>query len=337
VVVCPNCGEGNPERARFCLACGTELAPATAAGEERKVVSVLFVDLVGFTARSDKADPEDVRATLRPYHTRVSREIERYGGTVEKFVGDAVMAVFGAPVAHEDDAERAVRSALRILGAIAELNEEHDLDLVARAAVATGEAVVSLGAQPGTGEGIATGDVVNTASRLQSEAPVGGLVVNEQTFRATRSAIDYEESPPVELKGKSEPVPLWRAIGTRSRFGVDTDELAAGPFVGRQRELQLLQSTYERMLGESEIQLVTLIGEPGVGKTRLLAEFRQWVDDRPEIVFWRQGRCLPYGDGITFWALGEIVKAHAGILESDRPADAAAKLATAVAEMEDSA
>jgi class 3 adenylate cyclase/tetratricopeptide (TPR) repeat protein len=337
VIVCPSCGEGNPERARFCLACGSELTATTTAGEERKVVSVLFVDLVGFTARSDKADPEDVRATLRPYHTRVSREIERFGGTVEKFVGDAVMAVFGAPLAHEDDAERAVRSALRILDAISELNEEHGLDLAARAAVATGEAVVSLGAQPGTGEGIATGDVVNTAARLQSEAPVGGLVVNEQTFRRTRDTIDYDNASPVELKGKSEPVPLWRAIGSRSRFGVDTDELAAGPFVGRQRELQLLQSTYERMLGESEIQLVTLTGEPGVGKTRLLAEFRQWVDDRPEIVYWRQGRCLPYGDGITFWALGEIVKAHAGILESDRPADAAAKLAAAVAEMDDSA
>jgi class 3 adenylate cyclase len=245
MIVCPNCGEGNPERARFCLACGTELTATTTAGEERKVVSVLFVDLVGFTARSDKADPEDVRATLRPYHTRVSREIERFGGTVEKFVGDAVMAVFGAPLAHEDDAERAVRSALRILDAITALNEEHGLDLAVRAAVATGEAVVSLDAQPGTGEGIATGDVVNTAARLQSEAPVGGLVVNEQTFRRTRDTIDYDKASPVALKGKAEPVPLWRAV--RVVAGRGGSLRAAGleaPFTGRDRELRLVKELF---------------------------------------------------------------------------------------------
>ena len=335
VTTCPTCGTENPAHARFCLGCGSPLAEAAPAAEERKVVSVLFVDLVGFTAGADGADPEDVRATLRPYHARVTREIERFGGTVEKFVGDAVMAVFGAPVAHEDDAERAVRSALRILDAIVELNEQERLDLAVRAAVATGEAVVSLQATPGTGEGIATGDVVNTAARLQSEAPVGGLVVNEQTMRATRGEIDYEELASVVVKGKGEPVPIWRALGARSRFGVDTDTLAAAPFVGRERELQLLQSTFERMLAESEIQLVTITGEPGVGKTRLLAEFRTWVDDLPELVSWRQGRCLPYGDGITFWALGEIVKAHAGILESDGPAEAAEKLETTVADMTD--
>jgi class 3 adenylate cyclase/tetratricopeptide (TPR) repeat protein len=332
-MVCRSCGEENPERARFCLACGTALE-LVASGEERKVVSVLFVDLVGFTAGADRADPEDVRATLRPYHARVSREIERFGGTVEKFVGDAVMAVFGAPVAHEDDPERAVRGGLRILDAIGELNEQEGLDLAVRAAVATGEAVVQLGAQPGTGEGIATGDVVNTAARLQSEAPTGGLVVNEQTHRATRDVIEYDELAPATVKGKDEPVPLWRALGARSRFGIDVDA-AQTLFVGRARELRLLQDTYERMAEEAEIQLVTLVGEPGVGKTRLLAEFRKWVDDRPELVVWRQGRCLPYGDGITFWALGEIVKAHAGILESDGPAEARRKLADAAADTDD--
>jgi class 3 adenylate cyclase/tetratricopeptide (TPR) repeat protein len=334
VTTCPSCGTENPAHARFCLGCGAALA-AQPAAEERKVVSVLFVDLVGFTAGADGADPEDVRATLRPYHARVTREIERFGGTVEKFVGDAVMAVFGAPVAHEDDAERAVRAALRSLDAIAELNDEAELELAVRAAVATGEAVVSLAATPGTGEGIATGDVVNTAARLQGEAPVGGLVVNEQTMRATRTAIDYEEMGSVTVKGKSEPIPLWRAIGARSRFGVDTDALAASAFVGRERELGLLQGTFERMLAEAEIQLVTITGEPGVGKTRLLSEFRAWVDDLPLLVSWRQGRCLPYGDGITFWALGEIVKAHAGILESDDPAAATAKLEQVVADMTD--
>ena len=183
-LVCSACGKENPAEARFCLACGTELVSAAPLGEERKVVSVLFVDLVGFTGRSDRADPEDVRAALRPYHERLKTEIERFGGTVEKFIGDAVMAVFGAPVAHEDDAERAVRAALRILESIEELNIERDLDLAVRAAVATGEAVVALGARPERGEGIATGDIVNTAARLQNAAPVGSVIVDEATMRS---------------------------------------------------------------------------------------------------------------------------------------------------------
>ena len=327
---CPACGEENPERASFCLACGTALGEAPLA-EERKVVSVLFVDLVGFTDRSDRADPEDVRATLRPYHARLKREIERFEGTVEKFVGDAVMAVFGAPVAHEDDAERAVRAALRILDAIAELNESNPaLELAVRAAVNSGEAVVALGARPAGGEGIVTGDVVNTASRLQAIAPVGGVVVGELTYRASYQVIEYEELPPVSLKGKAEPVLVWRAAGARSRFGVDVEQAAPAPFVGRQHDLALLKETYARTLRESSLQLVTVAGEPGVGKTRLVAELRSFVDTRPEIVFWRQGRCLPYGEGITFWALGEIIKAQAAILESDSPDDAAEKLGEAV-------
>src|SRR2546421_118360 len=200
---CPNCGEDNPDRARFCWSCGAALAEAAPSGaEERKVVSILFVDLVGFTARSDRADPEDVRATLRPYHARLKQEIEHFGGTVEKFIGDAVMAVFGAPLAHEDDAERAVRAALRILDSIEDLNAEHELALAVRAAVATGEAVVALDARPEHGEGIATGDVVNTAARLQTSAPVGAVVVGETTFRATRDVIVYEQLEPVTVKGK---------------------------------------------------------------------------------------------------------------------------------------
>jgi len=212
-LICPACKEENPDRARFCLACGAALGETTEPAEERKVVSVLFVDLVGFTNRSDRADPEDVRAILRPYHARMKHEIERFGGTIEKFVGDAVMAVFGAPAAHEDDAERAVRAALRILEAIDELNAENSgLDLAVRAAVNTGEALVSLTAQPERGEGIATGDVVNTASRLQNAAPTGGLVAGEPTYLATRHTIDYEEAQPVSVKGKSEPLAIWRAV-----------------------------------------------------------------------------------------------------------------------------
>jgi class 3 adenylate cyclase len=323
---------GEPDHARFCLACGAALAEPARVGEERKLVSVLFVDLVGFTGRSDRADPEDVRATLRPYHERVKTDTERFGGTVEKFIGDAVMAVFGAPVAHEDDAERAVRAGLRILQTIDELNDERaGPDLAVRAAVTTGEAVVALGARPERGEGIATGDVVNVAARLQAAAPVGAVLVDEPTVRSTSDAIDYEPLDPVVAKGKAEPIAVWRVAGARSRFGVDTELRARTPFVGRQHDLSVLTDTFARALNEPSVQLVTVVGEPGIGKSRLVWELRGELDGRPELVRWRQGRCLPYGEGITFWALGEIVKAEAGVFESDSPVGAQLKLARAVA------
>jgi len=329
MLVCPSCGEENPERASFCLACGSALDTRAPVGEERKVVSVLFVDLVGFTDRSDRADPEDVRATLRPYHERVKADIERFGGTVEKFIGDAVMAVFGAPVAHEDDAERAVRAALRILDTIEELREG-GLEIAVRAAVTTGETVVSLGARPERGEGIVAGDVVNTAARLQSAAPVGSVIVDETTMRATESAIAYEQSASVEAKGKAEPIAAWRALQTRSRVG-QPEAATRTPFVGREHERTLLLGTFLRAERESSVQLVTVVGEPGIGKSRLATELRAALDDRPDVVTWRHGRCLPYGEGITFWALGEIVKAETGILESDDATAARRKLADAVA------
>ncbi|MDP9234174.1 MAG: AAA family ATPase, partial [Actinomycetota bacterium] len=329
---CPSCGEENPDRARLCMMCGTALGESPRAqAEERKVVSILFVDLVGFTARSHDADPEDVRAALGPYHALLKREIDRFGGTVEKFIGDAVMAVFGAPVAHEDDAERAVRTALRITEAITELNENNpSLDLSMRAAVNTGEGLVALGARPEAGEGMVTGDVVNTASRLQTIAPVGGIVVGELTYRSTKGVIDYEVLEPVMVKGKPRPVPIWRAISARSRLGVDVDSKFATPFVGRDFDLAVLKNAFQRCVKERSIQLVTVTGEPGVGKSRLLNEFRSHLDDSSAITQWRQGRCLPYGQGITFWALGEVVKAQSGILESDLPQEAAEKLAAAV-------
>ena len=195
MVTCPSCRKENPEGFAFCGFCTAPLVeqPIAPVQEERKVVSVLFCDLVGFTAASEQQDPEDVRARIRPYHERVREEIEAHGGTVEKFVGDAVMAVFGAPVAHEDDAERAVRAGLRILEAIAELNEaDPALGLHVRVGINTGEAVVALGARPELGEGMVTGDVVNTASRLQGAAPVNGVAVSEQTFRQTERVFDYE-------------------------------------------------------------------------------------------------------------------------------------------------
>ncbi len=326
---CPRCREENEERARFCWSCGTALEERQPPREERKVVSVLFVDLVGFTGRSDGADPEDVRATLHPYHARLQQEIERFGGTVEKFVGDAVMAVFGAPVAHEDDAERAVRSALRIVEAIDELNTERPgLELAVRAAVDSGEALISIAARPERGEGIAAGDVVNTASRLQQAAPAGGVVVGEGTFHATRRVIEYQRLDPVAVKGKAEPVPIWLALSARAP--VRAEHEGRTHFIGRDDELALLVQTYARTARESSVQLITVTGEPGVGKSRLLVEFRRFLSESTDGAVWRRGRCLPYGEGITFWALGEVVKDAAGILESDGPEQATAKLGTAV-------
>jgi class 3 adenylate cyclase/tetratricopeptide (TPR) repeat protein len=305
---------------------------AAAEREERKVISVLFCDLVGFTAASDRQDPEDVRARMRPYHARLRREVERYGATVEKFIGDAVMAVCGAPVAHEDDAERAVRAGLAILDAIAELNEtDPALGLQVRVGINTGEAVVAVAARTDRGEGMVTGDVVNTASRIQAVAPVNSVAVGEQTYRATSRLFDYEPLPPAVVKGKSEPLALWRARAVRSRYGSDVRRRFKTPFVGRELEKPLLIATFERAAQQRSVQLLTIVGEPGVGKSRLIAELFAYVDGKPGLTRWKQGRCLPYGDGITFWALGEIVKAEAGILESDSPEIATSKLDSIIA------
>ena len=333
-MICPSCGKENPDGFRFCGFCTAALADEQrpSAIEERKIVTVLFCDLVGFTASSDSADPEDVRAKIRPYHRMLRTEIEAYGGTVEKFIGDAVMAVFGAPLAHEDDAERAVRAGLRIIEAIEELNEaDPGLELTVRVGIDTGEVVVALGARPEQGEGIVTGDVVNTASRLQGAAPIGGVGVGEGTYRATDRIFEYEELDAVTLKGKSEPVQIWWAKAARARFGVDAERSYSTPFIGRELERDLLIGTFERSARDGNAQLVTVVGEPGVGKTRLVAELLAYIEERPgELITWRQGRCLPYGDGITFWALGEIVKADAGILESDSAEITASKLDVAI-------
>jgi class 3 adenylate cyclase/tRNA A-37 threonylcarbamoyl transferase component Bud32/tetratricopeptide (TPR) repeat protein len=331
VLTCPNCSKENPQGFRFCGFCSTPLTVgAGGAGEERKLVTILFCELLGFAASADAADPEDVRATLRPYHALLREAIEDYGGTVEKFVGDAVMAAFGAPTAHEDDPERAIRSGLRILGAIEELNAARHLTLAVRMGTNTGEAVVSLGASPAEGEGFVTGDVVNVASRLQGVAPVSGIVVGEGTYWATRYLFDYEELEPVTLKGKAEPMPIWRPLAPISRFGAEVDLQPATPFVGRELERKLLEGLYARAVKETSVQLVTITGEPGIGKSRLVGELSTFVDEQEELVSWRQGRCLPYGEEIAFWALGEIVKAQAGILESDDAESATRRLDLAV-------
>jgi class 3 adenylate cyclase len=332
MLACPACGFENSENAKFCSECGAALASRPASRrEERKVVTVVFADLVGSTARAERLDPEDVRAILQPYHERLRRELERRGGTVEKFIGDAVVGVFGAPVAHEDDAERAVRAALAIQDAITELNEADPvLDLEVRIGIATGEALVSVNARPELGEAMVAGDVMNTAARLQAAAPTGGVLVGEATYRATSRTIDYEDADPVDAKGKREPVPVWLALVPRSRFGVDVFQSGRAPLVGRAAELDLLSTAFSRARTEAEPQLVTLVGVPGIGKSRLVAELSRIADDDPDLILWRQGRSLPYGEGVTFWALGEIVKAQAGILESEGATEAARKLAAAV-------
>ena len=294
---------------------------------ERKVVTVVFCDLVGFTSQAETMDPEDVEAILRPYHARVRSELEHYGGTVEKFIGDAVMALFGAPVTHEDDPERAVRAAL----AIRDFAIENELEL--RVGVTTGEALVQLDAQPDAGEGMASGDVVNTAARLQSAAPINGVLVDETTYRATRSAVDYEDAQAVEAKGKAEPVPVWEAQTAHSRFGVDVAHEARAELVGRERELSVVRDAFERARHERTPQLLTLVGVPGIGKSRLVYELSRIADADPELVTWRQGRCLAYGDGVTLWALSEIVKAQAGIVEQDSPDEVEQKLRAAVADV----
>jgi class 3 adenylate cyclase/tetratricopeptide (TPR) repeat protein len=333
VKVCGRCGRENPEDSRFCGNCGASLEE-TPAREERKVVTVLFADLVDFTSRAERMDPEDVRAMLSPYYERLRAELERYGGTVEKFIGDAVVGLFGAPVAHEDDPERAVRAALAIREAIEQLNESNaTLDLHVRIGVNTGEALVALGAQPGQGEGMAAGDVVNTAARLQTAAPTDGILVGEATHRATAPIIDYRPAEPVRAKGKSAPIGAWQAMEARSRLGVDVARTARTELVGREREVALLRDGLARSRAERSPQLVTLVGEPGIGKTRLVFELLDVVDRDPELIFWRQGRCLPYGEGVSFWALGEMVKAQAGILETDPDEEAAAKLSRTVGDL----
>jgi class 3 adenylate cyclase/tetratricopeptide (TPR) repeat protein len=320
--LCATCGAANLPGSRFCSSCGARLE-ATEAREERKLVSVLFVDLVGFTAGADRADPEDVRATQQLYHAEAKRHIEEYGGAVEKFIGDAVMAVFGAPTAHGDDAERAVRAGLRVLAGLGELNERHGLALAARAAVNTGEAVVTLdGAQ---GEPLATGDVVNTASRLQAAAPEGRLIVGTETYRATRAAIAYEPALPVHAKGKREPLQAWVAVGP-----VAEREARAGrvPLVGRANELTLLETIWGTATSARRPHLVTVLGPPGIGKSRVCRELSEHVRSGGGRIL--RGRCLPYEVQVGYQAFSRLVRTASGIQENDPPAAAQEKLRRAV-------
>jgi class 3 adenylate cyclase/tetratricopeptide (TPR) repeat protein len=312
VKACNTCGQENPDAARFCLACGSPLLAPQPVIEERKVITVLFTDIVGSTARAEQMDPEDVRARLAPYYVRLRAELERFGGTVEKFIGDAVVALFGAPAAHEDDPERAVRAALAIREAIDELNAEDEwLDLKVRIGVNTGEALVVVGARVSEGEGLAAGDVMNTAARLQSAAPVNGILVGALTQEATRDAIEYRGAEPIAAKGKSEPVPAWEAVAL---IDAAARPARTGALVGREAEVERLTGIWWLVLRDRRPALATVIGPPGIGKSRLLVELSLSVAATGTV---HRGRCLSYGEGITYWPVTELVKSAAGILQSD--------------------
>jgi class 3 adenylate cyclase/tetratricopeptide (TPR) repeat protein len=357
-VACPNCGTANQPGARFCNECGTPLGngeerasdagradgspasrpspppglavappPLEAPREaERRLVTILFADLVGFTPFAEERDAEEVRETLTRYFEIASEVIVRYGGTVEKFIGDAVMAVWGAPTAHEDDAERAVRAGLELVDAVRVLGE----GIQARAGVLTGEAAVTIGA---TNQGMVAGDLVNTAARLQSVAEPGTVLVGESTQRAAASAVTFEAVGPQSLKGKVAPVAAWRAMRVvAERGGRNRAETLEAPFTGRDIELRLLKDLYHTTGRERRARLVSITGVGGIGKSRLAWEFLKYIDGLVETVWWHHGRSPAYGEGITFWALGEMVRGRAGLAEADDEATTRAKIAATLAE-----
>jgi class 3 adenylate cyclase len=321
VLTCAQCGNGNPDGARFCNACGAAIVGAERLGEERRLVSILFVDLVGFTSQAEQLDPEDVRSILTPYYERVRSELERFGGSVEKFIGDAVMGVFGAPVAHGDDAERAVRAAF----AVRDWAEQDGLQV--RIAVNTGEAIVELEASPAHGEAMVAGDVVNTAARLQSAAPVGAVLVGEETYASTRNAIEYRPAQPVLAKGKSAPLRAWVAVHPTSAIG----ERPVMPvqMVGRDRELSVLTGIWDRVVEEGRSHFATVFGPAGIGKSRLALELAQIVAVQGGRVI--RGRSTPYGASTPYSAFAQQVKQVAAIFDNDDSAQARAKLTDAIA------
>jgi len=341
MLTCSSCTRESPPEFSFCPYCGSPLDASAAAAqqrarsgdegtaaerapaepraltEERKVVTTLVCDLVGFTALSETHDHENVDAMLQSYASCARGIVESYGGVVEKFIGDAVVAVFGFPRAHDDDPERAVRAALKIAAKVPKLQWPGDSPLAVRIGINTGETYLHTDVDPASGETFLTGDAVNTAARLQSAAPPGGVVVGELTHNLIAKAFVSEPLEPLALKGKAEPVPAWQVSGPVSRTGLRTSGETATPLFGRQRELTALQDAFQTATETRQAQFVLLVGEPGIGKSRLVLEFAKSLDQRPELVTWRQGRCIPFGEGAGFWAFGEIVKAHAGILDSD--------------------
>ncbi len=340
-IACPACGAANAPDAKFCGECGTVLGPSSAQAAasaapsttpatlaapraERRLVSVLFADLVGFTSFAEGRDPEETRALLTRYFGLAREVIARYGGTVEKFIGDAVMAVWGAPVTREDDAELAVRAGLELVDVVQTLGPS----IQARAGVLTGEAAVSVGA---TGEGMVAGDLVNTASRLQSVAPPGSVLVGEATERAASRAIAFEPAGEQTLKGKAAPIPAFRALRVVAEIGgLNRAEGLEAPFVGRDDELRLLKDLFHATARDQRPRLVSVMGPAGIGKSRLAWEFLKYIGGLVEDTWWHSGRSPAYGQGITFWALGEMVRRRCGLLEGDDDATTRRKVNVAV-------
>jgi class 3 adenylate cyclase/predicted ATPase len=329
---CPNCGTPAPAEARFCMSCGTALGDATARPrrpeglpEERRQVTVLFADLSGYTAVAERMDPEAVKSLVDRVLMRLGQEVERYGGTVDKYIGDNVMAIFGAPVAHEDDEERAVRAGLGMQAAMSDVNAAgpDGVQFELRVGINTGEVLAGAVGQDYT----VVGDTVNVAARLQSAARPGSVTVGERTMRASSGAVRYERLAPLELKGKSEPVPAWEAVEVLTQQAAGRAAPAReAPLVGRTQELSTLEAIFERVERERAPHLVTLVGEAGVGKSRVLRELERHLCSRPVAPTFRTGRCLPYGSGIVFWALGEVLRDECGIVDSDSAEEAWVKL-----------
>jgi predicted ATPase/class 3 adenylate cyclase len=328
VRVCPNCGEENSERAKFCQNCAQPLEGAAAPRETRKVVTVLFTDVTGSTTLGEQLDPESLRNVMSRFFDAMRDAVERHGGVVEKFIGDAVMAVFGIPRLHEDDPIRAVRAAKEMQTALATLNEqlqaERGVTLAIRTGVTTGEVVAG---DPSAGQRLVTGDTVNTAARLEQAATPGEILIGEPTYRLVRDAVTVEQAEPLTLKGKAEPVPAYRLLEVTAGAEAHARRLDS-PMVGRDRELRLLEEALDRAVSEHTAHLFTLLGPAGVGKSRLVLEFLTRIAERATVL---PGRCLSYGEGITFYPLAEVVHEAANITDDDSPEAARTKIEQALA------
>ena len=331
---CPRCGIVNPEGFRFCGACGMPLPTDATASEARKTVTILFMDVVGSTNLGERLDPESMRRVMSSFFDRMKASIERHGGTVEKFIGDAVMAVFGVPQLHEDDALRAVRAAADMRKGLAALNEELARDwgviLEARIGVNTGEVVAG---DPSAGQRLVIGDAVNVAARLEQSAGSGEILVGEDTLRLVRDAVRVEPVAPLSLKGKSKPPPAYRLLDVVQGAPAHARRLDS-PIVGREKERLLLEVAFGETIQDSTCRLVTVLGPAGVGKSRLVAEFVSTAEERASVL---TGRCLHYGDGITFWPILEIVREAARVDAADSPGKALPKIAALLPEGQDSA
>ena len=323
-MTCPRCGAATPEGARFCPSCGETLSPGDQR-EERKTVSILFVDQVGSTARADGADPEDVRDRNRLYYDEVRTRIERHGGLVEKYIGDAVMAVFGAPLARADDAERAVRAGLSVLEGIRALNErDPDLTLEVRVGICTGPAVVQIDPPPGAP--LATGDIVNVAARLQSAAPIGRVAVGDETHRLTKNSFVFEQLEPIIAKGKKDPIDAWAVDAALTEPAARPS--SETPLMGRDSELQLIRTLWDRAANAQRPHVISIVGPAGIGKSRLAKEISASLERVGAHVLW--GRSLPYDEQTPYHAAGQMVRHAAGIFENDPPAEARTKLTTLI-------